>query len=215
MYMPETVQSVVRCQTNGPLLAAAAQLWIKPDDTVVDVTYGRGSFWTHYRPRHLIGHDLRVDGVDFRQLPEADQSVDVLVFDPPYITTGAATQEGAQDLHDRYGLDEGNYSLEDLRALIGGGIKEGARVLKPKGRLFVKCMDFVTSGRLVLGRHFVVTTALGIGLEQVDEFVHASGIGPQPVGRRQVHSRRAHSFLCIFEAPRQPAQFDGSSDGAE
>ena len=64
--MPETVQSVVRCPTNGPLLAAAAQLWIADDDLVVDVTYGRGMFWTHYRPGRLVAHDLALDGVDFR-----------------------------------------------------------------------------------------------------------------------------------------------------
>lgn len=201
MSMPETVQSVVRCQTNGPLLAAAAQLWIGPNDVVIDVTYGKGNFWTRYRPEHLITHDLAIDGVDFRQLPEADASVDVVIFDPPYIVTGEATQPSPQQLHDAYGLIGGNYSIPDLKELFAAGMKEGTRVLKPKGRLFVKCMDFVTSGRLVLGHHHVVSTGLALGLEQVDEFIHNSGVGPQPEGRRQVHSRRAHSFLCIFQAP--------------
>lgn len=201
MPMPESVQSVVRCQTNGPLLAAAAQLWIGPDDIVVDMTYGRGMFWTRYRPQYLVTHDLALDGVDFRQLPEADGSVDVAVFDPPYITTGVATSPKPQRLHDAFGLVGGNYSIPDLKELFAAGMKEGTRVLKPKGRLFVKCMDFVTSGRLVLGHHHVVTTALCLGLEQVDEFIHNSGVGPQPEGRRQVHSRRAHSFLCIFQTP--------------
>src|SRR5688572_3505485 len=88
MAMPETVQSVVHCATNGPLLAAAAQLWIGPDDLVVDVTYGKGNFWTRYRPGRLVTHDLALDGVDFRHLPEAPGSVDVVVFDPPYIPQG-------------------------------------------------------------------------------------------------------------------------------
>jgi hypothetical protein len=60
--MPETVQSVVRRRTYGPLLAAAAQLWIELEDLVVDVTYGRGNFWTDYRPARLVAHDLAVDG---------------------------------------------------------------------------------------------------------------------------------------------------------
>jgi hypothetical protein len=209
MPMPETVQSVVRCATNGPLLAAAAQLWIGPDDVVLDVTYGRGMFWTHYRPEHLVAHDLALDGVDFRQLPEADASVDVVIFDPPYITTGVATQPETQRLHDAFGLVGGDYSISDLKELFAAGMKEATRVLKPKGRLFVKCMDFVTSGRLVLAHHHVVTTALGLGLEQVDEFIHNAGTGPQPEGRRQVHSRRAHSFLCIFQMPRKGARIDG------
>lgn len=201
--MPDTVQSVVRCQENGPLIAAAAQLWIKPGDVVMDVTYGRGLFWTRYRPEHLVCHDLRTDGVDFRHLPEADAFADVVVFDPPYITMGG--ESPLTEYVDRYGLSyTAGTSKADQHELVAGGMREGARVLRPKGRLMVKCMDFVTSGRLFLGRHHVVVTALALGLEQVDEFVHVSGTGPQPPGRTQVHSRRAHSFLCVFQKPRRP-----------
>lgn len=41
-----------------------------------------------------------------------------------------------------------------------------------------------------------------IQFEQVDEFVHFSGTGPQPPRPRQFHSRRAHSFLCVFKKRR-------------
>jgi hypothetical protein len=203
-HLPDTVQSVVRCQTNGPLLATAAQLWIKPDDLVVDVTYGMGNFWTRYRPRNLIAHDIvTVDGVDFRQLPEADQSVDVVVFDPPYIPNQGPNSTAPQ-FTERYGLTTvAGRNGSDVAELVAAGMKECARILRPRGRLFVKCMDYVSSGRLVTGRHFVCETALALGLEQVDEFIHVKlTLGPQPEIVRQVHSRRAHSFLCIFEAPR-------------
>jgi hypothetical protein len=71
----------------------------------------------------------------------------------------------------------------------------------------VKVGDYVSSGKLVLGHHHVVEFGLNLGLEQVDEFVHASGTGPQPTvnldgsPRLQVHSRRAHSFLVVFRKP--------------
>jgi len=226
--LPETVESVVRCQTNGPLLAAAATLWIKPDDHVIDVTYGRGNFWTHYRPRHFVAHDLHtIDHVDFRQLPEADQSVDVVVFDPPYISMGGRDtstigQNGGGDLVAAFGLYDAPKSPAELAELIAAGIKEALRVLKPKGRLFVKCMDYVSSGGLFLGRHHVVTTALSLGFRQADEFVHHSGTGPQPTvnpdgtPRKQYHARRAHSYLCIFEAPRKrAAHIDGGGPISE
>jgi hypothetical protein len=88
--LPGTVQSVVKARTNGPLIAAVAVLWIRDGDRVLDVTYGRGNFWTKFRPEHLTTHDLTLDGVDFRHLPEDDNSVDVVVFDPPYIARVAA-----------------------------------------------------------------------------------------------------------------------------
>lgn len=40
MAMPGTVQSVVQCRENGPLLATVATLWIGADELVVDATYG-------------------------------------------------------------------------------------------------------------------------------------------------------------------------------
>lgn len=196
--MPETVQSVVKSRTNGPLIAAAAQLWIEDGDRVLDVTYGLGKFWSEYRPEDLTTHDLALDGVDFRALPEADQSIDVVVFDPPYIPQGGRETSGEQDFIRRYGLFDGPRNTIDLQALIADGITECFRVLRPGGRLLVKCMDYVNGRRFIQGRHHVVTTAMDLGLQQVDEFVHYSGSGPGNDDLAQVHSRRVHSFLCVF-----------------
>lgn len=223
--LPSTVESVVRARTNGPLLAAAAVLWIPADALVVDVTYGRGLFWTHYRPARLVAHDLALDGVDFRTLPEADGTVDVLVFDPPYIPQGGrdsstidgpripggANVSGGDGFLERYGLVDGPRTVVELDELFRAGLKEASRVLRAGGRLLVKCSDYVTSGRYVSGRHRVVGAALDLGFIQVDEFVHYSGTGPQPLTdadgnpRRQYHSRRAHSFLVVFELGRRAA----------
>lgn len=197
------VRSVVRSQTNGPLLQTAAKLWVAPGDLVVDVTYGLGNFWTLYRPERLVAHDLYTgDGVDFRDLPEADESVDVVVFDPPYVAPGGRDSSGVKDMHKRYGMDQSARSPEAQFEVIDEGLAECERVLARGGRLLVKCMDYVWSGKLQLGRHRVVSTCITLGLSQVDEFVHVSGTGPQPPGRRQVHSRRAHSFLCVFQKPK-------------
>jgi hypothetical protein len=202
MVFPGLVESVIRCRQNGPLIAAAAELWIDSDDLVVDVTYGKGNFWTVFRPTQLVAHDLyNGDGVDFRSLPEADESVDVVVLDPPYIPQGGRDTSTTQDFLDRYGLQEVPKTRGELEVLIAEGITEATRVLKPSGRLFVKCMDYINGGRFCQGRHAVVTAAHFAGLEQVDEFVHHSGTGPQPTGRAQLHSRRAHSFLCVFQKP--------------
>lgn len=205
--MPETVQSVVPSHRNGPLIASAAQLWINDDDTVLDITYGRGLFWTEYRPARLIAHDLyHLDGVDFRSLPEGDASVDVVVFDPPYLARGGVATSTVPGFLTRYGLnstgaDDSPDTVEKVQTLMVQGISEAHRVLQIGGRLLVKCMDFVTSGRFQPMRHFVVSESQTIGFEQVDEFVHYSGTGPG-VWPRQVHSRRAHSFLCVFRKVR-------------
>lgn len=196
------VLSVMSCRTNGPLIAAAGRLYIDDADLVVDVTYGLGRFWSHYQPRRFVAHDIdpaKGDGVDFRHLPYGDGQVDVVVFDPPYIAQGGRATSTIPEMLDRFGLIDVPKSVKELEALIADGINESSRVLAPSGRLFVKCMDYINGGRLVKGRHHVVATAEAAGLEQIDEFIHASGTGPQPPGRSQIHSRRAHSFLCVFQ----------------
>lgn len=219
MSMPETVESVVRSHDNGALIAAVAQLWMHPNDLVLDVTYGRGLFWTDYRPVRLVTHDLALDGIDFRQLPEADASVDVVVFDPPYIPQGGRDTSTLPDFLDRYGLVDVPKTPGELDDLLAAGIKEATRVIKARGRLLVKCMDYVHGGRYRTGRHNVVSAALAVGLEQVDEFVHYSGCGPQPTHnldgsvRAHLHSRRAHTFLCVFQA--QPVRLSSRDVRAE
>lgn len=202
-----SVESVV-VGRNGALLAAAAQLWIPPEAVVLDATYGNGLFWSEYRPPHLIAHDLRLNGVDFRWLPNETGSIDVFVFDPPYTAKGGRETSSIDDMDERYGLSEAPATPELLDELIRGGMREGNRVLKPGGIFIVKTMDYVSGGKYHQGRHNVVTEAHRLGMTQVDEFVHVRGTGPQPKTnldgtlRRQVHSRRTHGYLCVFQTQK-------------
>jgi hypothetical protein len=193
------VPSVVR-GSNGVLIATVARLGYlgRPGDTVLDVTYGRGLWWTRYRPAVLIA-----GAGDFRDRPEVDKSVPVVCFDPPYISTGSRATSSVDDLYDRYGLGE----LKGWRAtreLIDAGLSECARVLAPGGFLLVKCMDYVESGRKVWNTFHVAAEGQCHGLELVDRFHHLSGGGPQTLvnqdgsPREQRHAREVTSMLLVF-----------------
>ena len=199
------IESVIHSRRNGPLIAAVAKLWIDPEDVVLDVTYGRGRFWTDFTPGTLLTHDIALDGVDFRKLPEADNSVDVVAFDPPYVSTGGRRTSTIPDFNDRYGLTDAPKSPLETSQLMAEGIAECARVLKRGGRLLVKVSDYISSGKYHIGQHYALSAGLAEGLEVADCFIHYSGTGPQPTEnldgtpRKQVHSRRAHSFLIVFK----------------
>ena len=68
--------------------------YVDPGRKIVDLTYGRGTWWTMLRAeghklRHLVEHDVSIDGVDFRDpLPERAGSAHTVTFDPPYVSTG-------------------------------------------------------------------------------------------------------------------------------
>lgn len=183
-----------------------ASLWIRPNDVLMDATFGRGLFWTHYHhPGPFIKHDLHtVDGVDFRQLPEPDGSVDCVAYDPPYTSIGGRATTTLPDFNDRYGLLDAPRNPEDLRDLIAAGVKECARVLVPGGRLVAKTADYISSGKYQCGLKHLFDSGADADLDIVDLFIHHSGMGPQPktnldgTPRRQVHSRRCHSYCVVF-----------------
>jgi hypothetical protein len=195
----KAVPSVVR-GSNGVLIAAVAQLGYlgQPDDIVLDTTYGRGLWWTRYRPEYLVA----LQG-DFRDMDYDTDSIPVVCYDPPYISTGNRETSSVDNLYDRYGLG-GLKGWRAIRELIDDGLQECWRVLRPRGYLLVKCMDYVESGRKVWNTFHVAHQGHELGLELVDRFHHLTGGGPQPTTnldgspREQKRAREVASMLLVF-----------------
>jgi hypothetical protein len=180
---------------NADLIATIAPLYLA-GRTVVDVTYGRGRWWTRYRPEGLVGHDLATDGIDFTALPYDDRSWDVVCYDPPYIPAGGDTTSTAGDFQANYGI-RGGRSQAELDVLVFAGLAEAARVTRCY--LLVKCMDYVNGGLFTAMSYRMVTEAQRLGLHMHDEIVHHAGSGPGGHNIvRQLRARRCHSKLLVF-----------------
>jgi len=190
--------------SNGQLIAKVARLgYLGGSDTpVLDVTYGRGKFWTLYRPANLYAPA----GHDFTQMVDYDTTFPVVVFDPPYISTGNRATSTIDDFYDRYGLGETNLAgWKAIRGLIERGLTEMARLLADNGFLLVKCMDYVESGRKVWNTFHVAAYAQDqLHLRLVDRFHHVTGGGAQPLTnpdgtpREQKTAREVSSMLLVF-----------------
>lgn len=195
-----TVLAATKWRTNAQLIDDVRALgYIKPHDRVLDVTYGCGGWWKVYRPEHLDFHDIILDGVDFRDLPEEDDSYDVVAFDPPYVCPGGRETSTISNFYQRYGLRDTPRTPSELQRYNNEGLKECLRV--SCGYVFAKCKDYVSGGKLFLGTHWTLSCALDNGAELVDKLVHLGNPGPQPPGRRQVHARSNYSVLFVFAAP--------------
>jgi len=188
-----TISAASPWSSNAEMIRDVATLGYLDGPIVVDATWGRGAFWTYFKPDALLVHDIRVDGVDFRNLPEATGSVDALVLDPPYRLNGRP--DAAFD--ERYGTDEPT-DWRDRMALIFEGITEAARVLNDAGYLLLKCQDQVCSGHVRWQTIEFTNHARWLGLGLVDSFLIIGG-RPQPPGTRQVHARRNYSTLLVFK----------------
>lgn len=191
-----TVFAAYKWKTNGHLIADVVQLGYL-DGSVIDVTYGNGSFWSQYRPDILITSDLRSPLAefhwDFTDLPQETASFDVVVFDPPYKLNGTPDPE----VDRRYGVDE-RTSWEDRHALIFAGLKEVCRV--SRRYVLLKCQDQVCSGKIRWQTKIFAEFAEELGFEQVDRFDLLGHHRPQPMeGRTQRHAHGRPSTLLVFE----------------
>lgn len=204
---PAPAEGVLACQdwhNNGELIADLARLgYLRAEHSVVDVTYGKGTWWNTWRPLDLIAHDLdqtKGDGVDFRQLPHPPASFDVVAYDPPYINSTPADVSTTPSFGDAYGLAaETRNSFEELWALLAGGLAEAARVVRPGGLVLAKAMAY-TNGRIF--RHvpaLLIAYGEALGLDLVDELLLRRTPGPLSIDPSSVtRSRRNVSTLLIF-----------------
>lgn len=190
------LKSVFEGQHNCDLIAAVAPLYLS--GSVLDVTYGEGKWWTRFTPDPFTFHDLKTDGVDFRDLPHPDQSFDTVVYDPPYVPAGGAPT--VPRLHDdfrgAFGLTVGRTAAE-FDALVMDGLAEVCRV---SGRwVLVKCMEFVGSASFRDMPTEITNAARGHGFVVHDRIVHFAGSGPGGHNIFKVkRARRVHSYLLVF-----------------
>ncbi len=194
--------------TNAELMAAVAPLYLT--GSVLDPTYGEGKWWEKVRPDPFAFHDLKLDAVDFRALPEDDQTFDSVVFDPPYTISGGKSGAALYHNHagagsrpvgfqERYGLGVRNLD-EPLDSLIRKGLAECCRVARQW--VLVKCMEFAQGGGPT-GFHdtptMVTNEAAERGWYKHDQIVHYTGTGPGGHNIFTVkRARRAHSYLVVF-----------------
>lgn len=200
------VLAATEWRSNAELIVDCVRLgYLREEWATLDPTYGRGVWWKAWRPPNLITHDIELDGVDFRQLPEPNASFDAVAFDPPYVCTGGRTTSTIPDFNARFGLIDTPRTPAALQEMNEAGLAEMHRVLRPRGVLLVKCKDYVWSGRLFLGTHQTLTRAISLGFEPIDRMEHVGKPGPQPERSRadgkpvvQQHARRNLSTLFVL-----------------
>lgn len=187
-------------KNNAELISDIAQLgYLKKDKLTLDPTYGRGKWWSKWRPDNLIFHDKAIDGVDFTALPYLDEYFDQVCFDPPYVSIGGRdkSSQSVNEMYQNFGLIDAPRTPEGVQKLINDGLSECARVLKPKGVLLVKCQDYISGGKFRPGTYWTTHHALSIGLKIRDRIEHLSHGRPQP-HKVQKSARRNMSTLLVF-----------------
>jgi hypothetical protein len=152
--------------------------YIKPDDLVLDMTYGEGVWWKVWRPDVLVA---LAPGVDFRATGYPDGMFDVVTDDAPYKLNGKPDPK----VDARYGVHV-RASMEDRHQLMAESLTEAARVVRPGGFVLFKCQDQVCLFKLRDQTRIFANLGEALGLTVEDRFDMTGQHRPQPVfGRRR------------------------------
>ncbi len=204
---------------NAPLFAQILGLHVDRGSTVADVTYGKGAFWRTVPEGDytVLATDIQT-GVDCRDLPYEDGSIDCVVLDPPYME--GLYRVNAQHLAGQgsHGAFRDRYSDGSATAYPEGGPKyhdkviemyresaeEAWRVLRNYGVFIVKCQDEVSANRQRL-THVELINLFEDRFYCKDLFVLTRANRPG-VSRvvAQEHARKNHSYFLVF-IKRDPA----------
>ncbi len=200
---------------NSELFPHVLALYVPTGSRVADVTYGKGVFWKNVDKRKykLLPSDLAT-GSDCRQLSYDDDSLDCVVFDPPYMHTPGGTAHVNHQHYERYyrnniaGNGTGAKYHEAVLALYFDAAKEAKRVLRGEGIYIVKCADEVCANRQRLTHVEIINELTQDGFVIEDLFVLLRKNKPG-VSRilRQVHARKNHSYFLVFRKSRRQRLF--------
>lgn len=197
---------------NDKVFPEILKLHIPIGSTVADVTYGKGVFWKEVPTKNykLLATDLKT-GVDCRNLPYRDKTIDCVVLDPPYMEglfrrdtghlAGNGTYRAFRSAYSNGQITNDGPKYHDavLDLYFKAG-KEAGRILKKNGILIVKCQDEVSANKQRLTHVELINEYAKNGFYCKDLFIVVRQNRPA-VSRikKQVHARKNHSYFLVFQ----------------
>ena len=201
-------------RNNEEIFPLILSLYVPVGAEIADVTYGKGVFWKRINQAdyHLHFSDIKM-GIDCRNLPYDNQSMDCVVLDPPYMEgfyrrnndhlagngTFSSFREAYSDgsiYEQKAGAPKYHDAVLDMYYSAG---YEAVRVLKTNGILIVKCQDEVSANKQHLTHVEIINEYTKHGLVIEDLFVMIRNNKPNiSTLKKQVHARKNHSYFLVF-----------------
>jgi hypothetical protein len=214
---------------NADLFPQILRLHVPKGATVADVTFGQGTFWRKVPAGEytVLASDIdakvpdgpvpamRIEvtgGIDCRNLPYQNESLDCVVLDPPYMEglyrsspahmAGSGTHASFRDAYSNGKPQEvegpkWHEAVVDMYVRTG---YEAYRVLKKDGILIVKCQDEVSANKQRLTHVEIITAYEAMGFYSRDLFVlvRSNRAGVSRL-KKQEHARKNHSYFLVFQ----------------
>ena len=185
-----------------------------------DPAYSIGNFYKNtgiQEPQYkfdIIPQTKDTIQADARNLPLENESLNCIMFDPPFLATkGKSLKENNDNnkINKRFGVYP---SEEELHQFYVDAMKEFYRILKPKGILIFKCQDKVSSGKQYMTHCFVWQEAIKIGFYPKDLFIllAKNRIVADWQLKNQKNARKFHSYFWVFQKINKKIQYIRKDD---
>ena len=168
-----------------------------------DPTYSIGNFYKKGLPAPEHKFDKYPQLPDVKEatsdrLPLGLESVNVIMFDPPFVMSG----EGYENSKEGSGIISKRFTafkdFNELKTMYSRSLKEFARILKPNGIVIFKCQDVVNGGKQHFSHCWIMYEAMKYGFYPKDLFIYFARNRIDD-GRKQQHARKYHSYYWVFE----------------
>lgn len=172
-----------------------------------DPTYSKGNFYNNTgitHPKYRYDILPQCDGVEYgdsRSLPLESNSINCMMFDPPFLaTTGKSlsSDDDSNKINKRFGVYP---SEKELHQFYIDSLKEAYRILADNGILVFKCQDKISSGKQYMSHVFVMNEAVKVGFYPKDLFIllAKNRLVADWQAKNQKNARKYHSYFWVFE----------------
>ena len=180
-------------------------LYLHTDGKVIDCdpTFSVGNFYKKGIPAPVHKFDKTptfpgVIGASSDNLPLDSNSINVIMFDPPFVIGGENYQEaknGSSIIAKRFTSFK---NFEELKTMYSESLKEFSRVLRDQGIVIFKCQDVVVSQKNHFTHCWIMYEAIRNGFYPKDLFILLARARLTD-GRVQQHARKYHSYFWVLK----------------
>ncbi len=153
-------------------------------------------------------------GMDFRVMPFAPATFDVIVFDPPHLPMAAASEKSNPGMIADYGLAQ-SAEGDNVSALFVPFLREAVRVLRPGGLIFAKIKDFVHNHKYQWSLVDFVSAVRSVeGLTACDLTIKRDPSGGHLKSSKWKNAHHARNCHCYWIVTRK-GRCESSQGGGE
>jgi len=194
---------------DAPLLDSMFEFYAPNARRVIDVCCNKKRMWAKSwwgGMGVVVGYDAdpltKPDVVaKWDSLPDRDQSVDVLVYDPPHLPLAAASKKSLAHYKSDYGL-ESSVAGDNIGAMHAPFLMEARRVLKPDGLIFAKIKDYIHNHKYQWNLELFNSAVRAVGLIPCDLIIKRDPCGGNLKSGRWEKAHHAKNVHCYWVVVR-------------